>query len=36
MKEYDLVIVGAGFSGLACAKVAANNHLNTLSIREKI
>ena len=35
MKEYDLVIVGAGFSGLACAKVAANSNLNTLVLEKK-
>jgi digeranylgeranylglycerophospholipid reductase len=30
MKEYDLIVAGAGFAGLACAGTAARNNLNTL------
>ena len=35
MKEYDLIVVGAGFSGLACAELSAKNNLNTLVLERK-
>ena len=35
MKEYDLIVAGAGFSGLACAELAAKNNLNTLILERK-
>lgn len=35
MKEYDLIVAGAGFSGLACAELSAKNNLNTLLLERK-
>jgi len=35
MKAYDLVIVGAGFAGLACAEAAARHNLRTLVLERK-
>ncbi len=35
MKQYDLIVVGAGFAGLACAKSAAKKNLNTLILERK-
>ncbi|MGH8119209.1 MAG: NAD(P)/FAD-dependent oxidoreductase [Gammaproteobacteria bacterium] len=35
MKAYDLVIVGAGFAGLACAETAARHNLKTLVLERK-
>ena len=35
MKEFDLIVAGAGFSGLACAEQAAGNNLNTLVLERK-
>ena len=35
MKKYDLIIVGAGFTGLACAGTAAIHNLRTLVLERK-
>ncbi len=35
MKSYDLIVVGGGFAGLACAETAAKNNLNTLVLERK-
>lgn len=35
MKEYDLIVVGAGFAGLACAESAARRNLKTLVLERK-
>ena len=35
MKNYDLIVVGAGFAGLACAETAARKNLNTLVLERK-
>ena len=35
MKAYDLIIVGAGFSGLACSETAARHNLRTLVLERK-
>lgn len=35
MKAYDLIIVGAGFAGLACAEAAARHNLKTLVLERK-
>ena len=35
MKAYDLIIVGAGFAGLACAETAARHNLRTLVLERK-
>jgi len=35
MKNYDLIVVGAGFAGLACAESAARKNLNTLILERK-
>ena len=35
MKDYDLIVVGAGFAGLACAESAARRNLKTLVLERK-
>ena len=35
MKAYDLIIVGAGFAGLACAEAASRHNLKTLVLERK-
>jgi digeranylgeranylglycerophospholipid reductase len=35
MKAFDLIIVGAGFAGLACAEAAARHNLKTLVLERK-
>lgn len=35
MSRYDLVVVGAGFAGLACAQAAAGQGVNTLVLERK-
>ena len=35
MKAYDLIIIGAGFAGLACAEAAARHNLKTLVLERK-
>lgn len=35
MKEYDLIIVGASFTGLACAETTAKHNLRTLVLERK-
>lgn len=35
MKEYDLIVIGAGFAGLACAESASRQNLKTLVLELK-
>lgn len=35
MNRYDIAIVGAGFAGLACARVAAERGLRVVVIEKK-